>query len=150
MSTVLLTGASGFIAMHILKQLFEAGYKVKATVRSDDKAEFIKKAFPEFVDKVSFVLVPDIVADNAFDEAVVGVDYVVHTASPFHFKVTDPVKDLLDPAIKGTNNILEATKKFAPQVKRMVITSSFAAIMNPSKGANAGHTYSEKDWNPVS
>ncbi|KAK9455155.1 hypothetical protein V1511DRAFT_499613 [Dipodascopsis uninucleata] len=148
MSTVLLTGASGFIAGHILKLLLEKGYTVKATVRSQDKADYLKKLYP--VDaKLSFVIVPDIAAPNAFDEAVIGSDYVLHTASPFHFRVTDPVKDLLDPALKGTGSILNAIKKNGPQVKKLVVTSSFAAIVDSKYGARPGYTYSEADWNPV-
>jgi nucleoside-diphosphate-sugar epimerase len=69
---------------------------------------------------------------------------------PFHFNVTDTKKDLLDPAIIGTTGILKAIKKNAPTVKRVVITSSFASIIDGSKGNSIpDHTYSEKDWNPV-
>ncbi|KAK9471510.1 uncharacterized protein V1510DRAFT_420119 [Dipodascopsis tothii] len=149
MTKVLLTGASGFIAMHVLQQLLAAGYTVKATVRSQAKADFISKTFAAQAEKIEFSIVPDIAAPNAFDEAVVGVDMVVHTASPFHFKVTDPVKDLLDPAMKGTLNILNAIKTYAPQVTRLVLTSSFAAIVNAAEGAWPGHVYTEADWNPV-
>ncbi|KAL3247155.1 hypothetical protein ABHI18_012511, partial [Aspergillus niger] len=73
-------------------------------------------------------------------------DYVLHTASPFHHNVQDPVKDFLDPAIKGTTGILKAIKAYAPTVKRVVITSSFAAIVNAKKHPES---YSEKNWNPV-
>ncbi|KAK9324565.1 hypothetical protein V1517DRAFT_316810 [Lipomyces orientalis] len=148
MTIALLTGASGFIAGHVLKILLEKGYTVKATVRSQSKAEYLKGLYPAD-SKLTFAIVEDIAAPNAFDEAVKGVDVVVHTASPFHFKVTDPVNDLLDPAIKGTTSILYATKNFAPQVKRVIVTSSFAAILNPSKGDWPEHTYSETDWNPI-
>jgi len=75
-------------------------------------------------------------------------EIVIHTASPFHFNITDTKKDLLDPAIIGTTGILRAIKKSAPTVKRVVITSSFAAIINPN-GQPEGYTYSEKDWNPI-
>lgn len=71
---------------------------------------------------------------------------VVHTASPFHHNITDPEKDILNPAIHGTVGILKAIKAYAPTVKRVAITSSFAAIIDP---ANHPETYSEKDWNPV-
>ena len=73
-------------------------------------------------------------------------EYVLHTASPFHHNVQDPVKDFLDPAIKGTTGILKAIKAYAPTVKRVVVTSSFAAIVNPF-----GHkkVYDETVWNPL-
>ena len=94
---------------------------------------------------------PDIAQEGAFDEAVKIPDLaaVIHTASPFHFNVTDTKKDLLDPAIIGTTGVLKAIKKNAPSVKKVVITSSFAAIVDGGKGHAVGHTYSEKDWNPV-
>jgi len=71
---------------------------------------------------------------------------VIHTASPFHFNVQDPVKDFLDPAIKGTTGILKAIKAYAPTVKRVVVTSSFAAIINTKNHADV---YSERLWNPI-
>lgn len=71
------------------------------------------------------------------------------TASPFHFKINDVKKDLLDPAIQGTTGILKAIKASAPSVKRVVITSSFASILTPDLGNRPGHVYSEADWNPI-
>jgi nucleoside-diphosphate-sugar epimerase len=56
---------------------------------------------------------------------------------------------LLDPAVIGTTGILKSIKKSAPSVKRVVITSSFAAIVDPGKGNWPGHVYSEDDWNPI-
>ena len=73
----------------------------------------------------------------------------LHTASPFHFNVTDVQKQLLDPAIIGTTGVLKSIKKHAPSIKRVVITSSFAAIINTNNPSQPEHTYSEKDWNPV-
>lgn len=63
--------------------------------------------------------------------------------------ITDNKKQFLDPAIKGTLSLLESVKKHAPKVKRVVITSSFAAILDMSKGTWPEHTYTEADWNPV-
>ena len=58
-------------------------------------------------------------------------DFVIHTASPYHFNIKDPVKDFHEPAINGTTGILKAVRAYAPTVKRVVITSSFATIVNP-------------------
>jgi nucleoside-diphosphate-sugar epimerase len=83
---------------------------------------------------LSYVIVGDIAQEGAFDEPVKSeppFDAVVHTASPFFIGHTDPVKELLDPAIKGTNGILKSIHAHVPSVKRVVITSSFAAIVNP-------------------
>jgi len=74
---------------------------------------------------------------------------VIHTASPFVTTVEDNEHDLLNPAIKGTEGILKSIKANNPNIKRVVITSSFASIADLSKGARVGYTYTEKDWNPV-
>ncbi|KAK3724080.1 methylglyoxal reductase (NADPH-dependent) gre2 [Vermiconidia calcicola] len=153
MTRVLLTGGSGFIAAHVLDYLLERGHSVVTTVRSQEKADKIKDAHPNVgKDKLDFSIVEDIAQQGAFDKAVVSdpaFEVVIHTASPFHFNVTDVQKDLLDPAIIGTTGILKSIKKSAPSVKRVVITSSFASIIDTSKGGWPEHTYSESDWNPI-
>ncbi|KAF2872023.1 NADPH-dependent methylglyoxal reductase-like protein GRE2 [Massariosphaeria phaeospora] len=154
MTRVLLTGGSGFIAAHTLDVLLKKGHSVVTTVRTQEKADKIKAAYQSAVDKgqLGFAIVPDIAQPNAFDEAVVSeppFEAVLHTASPFHFNVTDVQKDLLDPAVIGTTGILKSIKKSAPSVKHVVITSSFAAIVQPDKGNWPGHTYSEEDWNSI-
>ncbi|KAI0517317.1 NAD dependent epimerase/dehydratase [Xylaria bambusicola] len=148
MPKVLLTGGSGFIATHILQLLLSRGHEVVTTVRSEEKAKIIRDAHPGA--KLTTVIVPDISLPGAFDEVMQtpGLEYVQHTASPFHFKITDP-KELLDPAIKGTTSVLEAIKKYAPTVKRVVITSSFAAILDASKLGDGAKVWSEADWNPM-
>lgn len=150
MVKVLLTGGSGFIAAHIVDILLQHGFDTVVTVRSEDKGKKILEAHPDTPKhKLSYVIVKDVAQDGAFDEAVKSdppFDYVLHTASPFHFNVQDPVKDFLDPAIKGTTGILKAIKAYAPEVKRVVITSSFAAIVN---GKQHPKVYSEESWNPV-
>jgi nucleoside-diphosphate-sugar epimerase len=129
------------------------GHSVVTTVRSQDKANQIKDAHPKLPSsQLEFAIVEDIAQEGAFDKAVVSdppFEAVIHTASPFHFNTNDPQKDLLDPAIIGTTGILKSIKKNAPTVKRVVVTSSFASIINPGKGSWPEHTYSEADWNPV-
>ncbi|KAK2624282.1 hypothetical protein QTJ16_006232 [Diplocarpon rosae] len=153
MTKVLLTGGSGFIAAHILDILLEHGHDVTTTVRSQAKADKIASAHPKTPsDKLSFKIVEDIAQEGAFDEAVKipGLEAVIHTASPFHFNVTDTKRDLLDPAINGTKGILSAIKKNAPGVTRVVVTSSFASMVNAAKGNSwTEHTYTEADWNPI-
>ncbi|KAI1115435.1 hypothetical protein F5Y14DRAFT_410558 [Nemania sp. NC0429] len=151
MPKVLLTGGSGFIATHILELLLQRGHEVVTTVRSEEKAKIIRDAHAGAGAKLSVVLVPDVAQPDAFDELLrttPDFDYVVHTASPFHFRFTDPKTEILDPAIIGTTAILEATKKYAPGVKRLVITSSFAAILSVEGLADKTKTFSEADWNP--
>lgn len=150
---VLLTGGSGFIAAHVLDTLLEHGHSVVTTVRSNEKANKIKEAHPDVgKDRLDFAIVEDIAQEGAFDKAVVSnppFEAVIHTASPFHFNVTDVQKELLDPAVIGTTGILRSIKKSAPTVKRVVITSSFASIVDGAKGTWPEHTYSEEDWNPI-
>jgi len=153
MTRVLLTGGSGFIAAHVLEYLLAQGHSVVTTVRSQEKAQKIKDAHPKASkETLDFAIVEDIAKEGAFDEAVKSnppFEAVIHTASPFHFNVTDTKKDLLDPAVIGTTGILKAIKKSAPTVKRVVITSSFAAILDVNQPSRPGHVYSEKDWNPI-
>jgi nucleoside-diphosphate-sugar epimerase len=119
-------------------------------VRSQDKGNKILEAHPNVSkETLSYVIVEDIAKDGAYDEAIKSeppFDVVVHTASPFYFGHTDPVKDILDPAIKGTTGILKAIKAYAPSVKKVVITSSFAAIVNPNEHPDV---YTEESWNPM-
>lgn len=146
---VLLTGASGFIAGHIVKQLFEQGYKVLGTVRSDAKGEFIKKQYPDF----EYEIVTDISTPSAFDavfQAHPDIKYVLHTASPFHFQGNDPEKELLIPAINGTKSALSAAHKYGANVKKIVITSSFAAMVQyPFNLDDPNFVYTEKNWNNI-
>ncbi|KIV89460.1 hypothetical protein PV10_06859 [Exophiala mesophila] len=150
MVKVLVTGGTGFIAAHTIDSLLEHGHSVVFTARSDDKAKKIFDNHPEASkDKLSHVIVRDIAQEGAFDQAVKSdppFDAVLHTASPFHYSVTDVQKDLLDPAIIGTTTLLKSIHKSAPSVKRVVITSSFASIINPE---NHAKVYSEQVWNPI-
>jgi len=96
MTRVLLTGGSGFIAAHVLDILLKNGHSVVTTVRSQEKADKIAKAHSSYgKDKLDFAIVEDIAQENAFDKAVVSdppFEAVIHTASPFHFNVTDVQK----------------------------------------------------------
>ncbi|KAF2095733.1 NAD(P)-binding protein [Rhizodiscina lignyota] len=149
--TVLLTGASGYIAAHILDAFLGAGFHVRAQVRSKGSEERVKHHYTKYVDSgaLSFVYVEDISVPGAFDEVVKDVEGVIHTASPFILNAKDYDKDLFDPARNGTLSILQAVKKNNPKVKRIVITSSFASAIDMSKGLRSGYTYTEADWNPM-
>ncbi|KAL1644939.1 hypothetical protein SLS58_004010 [Diplodia intermedia] len=149
--TILVTGGSGFVAAHVLNSFLEGGYKVRTTVRSEATADKVRKTHKKYTEsgQLTFAIVKDVAESGAFDEAVKGVDGVVHTASPFQLSVENNVRDLLDPAVKGTTEILEAIHKYNPGVKRVVVTASFASIIDLSKGLRPGHVYTEADWNPV-
>ncbi|KAK7002479.1 D-lactaldehyde dehydrogenase [Favolaschia claudopus] len=140
---VLVSGANGFIAVWVVRSLLEQGYSVRGTVRSADKGKHLKEVFASYGDKFEVVEVPDITVEGAFDDAVKGVDAIEHTASPFHFKAEDPA-ELLEPAVKGTVGILESARKHGTSVKRVIITSSVAAVLSvPS----SPQVFTEADWN---
>ena len=80
---VLLTGPNGFVGAHVLDRLLSDGYRIRGTVRSPAKAEFLEKKYASRPSDVSFVIVPDIQAPNALDAAMTDVDYVCHVASPY-------------------------------------------------------------------
>jgi len=134
------TGASGFLGGHIVKRLLEKGYHVRGTVRSVQRAEELTKLYPNLK-----LYEADLVKKGSFDEAINGADYVFHTASPFFLdNITDPYSQLVEPALEGTKNVLESCIK-ASSVKRVVLTSSVAAIASPKDVPN--YVYTENDWN---
>lgn len=108
---------------HVLDILLQHGHSVRITVRSKDKGEKLLAAHSEYKGKLDYVIVPDIAQSGCFDEAVKSdppFEGILHTASPFHYSITNPLKELLEPAIQGTIGILQATRKYAPEVKRIV------------------------------
>ena len=143
--TVCVTGASGFIAAHIVKQLLEKGYRVRATVRGDASKYPYLTSLEGAAERLE--LVPaDLQTPGAFDAAVSGCDAVLHTASPYVVNVKDPQKDLVDPAVNGTNNVLASCAN-EPKIKRVIVTSSMAAITDEASNEKV---FSEKDWNTKS
>ncbi|ORY78222.1 hypothetical protein BCR37DRAFT_350585 [Protomyces lactucae-debilis] len=148
-SLVLVTGATGYIAAHVCQQLLEKGYKVRGTARdlTSEKSTHLKDLFKQHGDKFELVQAEDLEIDGVFDDAVQDVDAVLHIASPFHFKVEDPYKDLINPAVSGTKSLLFSAKNKGKKVKSVVITSSVAAIYGPQ---DKGHVYTEADWNDAS
>lgn len=154
-STVLLTGANGFIGFQITRILLEKGYNVVGTVRSESKTKYLQQQFSKFAGgdktKLRFAIVEDIAKPGAFDAVLKenNFDAVIHSSSPFFQTAKDIEKQLYEPAIEGTVGILRSIHAHAPSVKRVVITSSFASIMNNEKGDWPEHTYTEEDWNPI-
>ncbi|RSH88695.1 methylglyoxal reductase (NADPH-dependent) gre2 [Saitozyma podzolica] len=146
-SLVLVTGASGFIAAHAVGAFLDEGYPVRGTVRSQDKGEYLAKLFAGKKAKFEYAIVKDIAEDGAFDEAVKGVDAVAHMASPYHFEADEP-DELFVPAVNGTVGVLNSLKKNNPNISRIVITSSVAAVINSD--IKPPHHFDEKDWNTIS
>lgn len=146
---ILITGISGFVAAWIAHCFLEAGYHVRGTVRSEKRIEAIQKVHEKHADKLSFAIVPDSVAPGAFNEAAKGVTGIIHTANPFILNPKDNEEELLKPSIHGVINALEAAQMQGSKISRVVLTGSFANIMDLAKGYRPGYTYTEADWNPA-
>lgn len=150
MSKVLVSGATGFIAQHIIRQLLDNEYDVIGTVRSVQKIAHLNNLFRN--DRLSFEIVPDLLDPEAFDavfEKHAGeIKYVIHTASPCHYESTDYENDMLLPAINGTNSILHSAKKHgASSIQNVVFTSSFAAVSNVANAYDKKLILNENSWN---
>ena len=136
---VLVTGASGFIAAHVIRELLARGYRVRGTVRSLARARELAylRELPGAAERLELVEA-DLMREGSFDAAAEGVHHVMHTASPYVLHAEDPQRDLVDPAVKGTRTVLASCKK-AGTVKRVVLTSSMAAITDCCMGARSGN-----------
>jgi len=128
MAKVLVTGDTGFIAGHVIHQLLEAGHEVRGTARSVSRKATLNKVLSDYVGMpVDIEIVAaDLTSDAGWDEAVAGMDYVQHVASPFLAVMPKDPDELIRPARDGALRVLKASK--AAGVKRVVMTSSMAAI----------------------
>jgi dihydroflavonol-4-reductase len=142
---VAVTGATGFIGSEIVKVLLDRGYIVHGTVRNPDNTAKVAPLLE--LDGASDRLrlfKADLLDRSGFDAAFEGCDVVMHVASPYVVDVDHPQRDLVDPALIGTTNVLEAAN--AAGVTRMVLTSSAAAITDEPEN----RVYTEADWNEKS
>jgi len=150
---VLVTGATGYVAGWLVKKLLDEGITVHAAVRNPDKKEKI-----EHLDKIAAsskgsikYFKSDLLEKGSYAEAMKDCELVFHTASPFVMDVKDPQLDLIEPAVLGTQNVLE-TANHTASVKRVVVTSSCAAIYTDAIDCqNApGGVLTEDIWNTTS
>jgi nucleoside-diphosphate-sugar epimerase len=145
MSTILVTGGSGFIGSHCILQLLAAGHQVRTTVRSlkreGDVRGMLKEGGAEPGSRLSFIAA-DLENDAGWPQAVAGCEYVLHVASPLPPSVPKNEDELIVPAREGTLRVLRAARDAG--VKRVVVTSSFAAIGYGQKERKA--PFSEADW----
>eukprot|EP01126_Amoeba_proteus_P055470 TRINITY_DN688_c0_g2_i10.p1 TRINITY_DN688_c0_g2~~TRINITY_DN688_c0_g2_i10.p1 ORF type:complete len:151 (-),score=24.16 TRINITY_DN688_c0_g2_i10:889-1341(-) len=121
---VAVTGASGYVAGELISQLIERGYTVRGTVRNLEKARDVQSVFPSLQ-----LFEADLLREGSFDECFTGVEYVFHTASPFLHSWNDPEQDLILPAVNGTRNVLASVERNLHTIKKVVVTSSGAAIV---------------------
>ena len=140
---VLVTGGTGFVAAHCIVQLIHAGYRVRTTVRSLDRADAVREmvrlgeADPGGIEFV----VADLMHDDGWPEAVAEATYVLHVASPLPVRQPKREDELITPARDGVLRVLHAARDAG--VKRVVQTSSFAAV---GYRADPGRPFTEQDW----
>jgi dihydroflavonol-4-reductase len=151
--TVLLTGGTGYIGSWICKYLLEAGYRVRVTVRDLGKPEKFAhlKALETGTQGALEFWEADLLQSGQYDDAAKGCETIFHVASPFILQVKDAQKDLVDPALLGTRNVLEAANR-SGTVKKVVLTSSVVSIYGDAKemtdlGLDA---FTEANWNTTS
>lgn len=144
-TTVLVTGGSGYLGLQCVLQLLQEGYTVKTTIRSLAKKDAIIQSLKagglHHFDKLSFVEA-DLTKDDNWAEAVRDCTYVLHVASPFPAIDPEDENDLIIPARDGSLRVLKAARDAG--VKRVVVTSSFAAIGYSRSPKD--HVFTEKDW----
>lgn len=145
---VLVTGGSGFLAGHCILALLQAGYDVRTTLRTPAREAALREALrgagADAGNRLQ-VVVADLMRDEGWDEAASGCAYVLHVASPLAAAAPKLEDELIRPAREGTLRVLRAAHRAS--VKRVVLTSSFAAI---GYGRMVKRPYDERDWtNPV-
>jgi len=143
---ILVTGASGYIATHVVQQLQQLGHQVRGTVRSlenEVKVQPLRNLCPDAKYPLELVEA-DLLDEESLERAVDGCEYVIHTASPFPANNPLTIDELVVPAVNGTLGVLKACRNHG--VKRVVLTSSTVAIHGPMLQLEDGKTYTEEDW----
>lgn len=150
---VMVTGATGYVAGRLVEKLLNEGLTVHATVRNPDSSEKLKylNAIAEKSKGEIKYFKADLLDEGSYLEAMKDCEVVFHTASPFSLSIKDAQKELVDPALNGTRNVLETANK-TPSVKRVVLTSSCAAIYGDSIDVlkMPNKELSEEVWNTSS
>ena len=150
---VMVTGATGYVAGWLVKKLLEDGFTVNAPVRNPDDKEKTKH-LDQIADAANGNInyfKADLLKEGSYDEAMKGCEVIFHTASPFSLNIKDPQKDLVDPALKGTENVLNSVNR-TDSVKRVVLTSSCVAMYGDAKDTlnYPNQTMTEEQWNTTS
>ncbi|KAJ3669344.1 hypothetical protein LUZ60_011294 [Juncus effusus] len=143
---VCVTGGSGYIASWLVKLLLERGYTVRASVRDPNdprKTEHLRAL--NGAEERLHLFKANLLEEGSFDEIMHGCECVFHTASPFFNNPVDPQAELLDPAVKGTLNVLNSCKK-SETVKRVIVTSSLAAVVVDEKPKGSDTVVDETFW----
>ncbi len=150
--TVLVTGATGFIAKHIVAGLLNRGHRVVGSVRSMSRADEVRAAVTPLLKDASDLetrlrfVVLELGADDGWDAAMAGVDVLMHTASPVSTVQPKDPQQIIRPVVDGALRALRAAK--AAGVPRVIFTSSVMAVMFGPTPAN-GSAFTESDWTDV-
>lgn len=146
---VLVTGGTGFIGAHVVDELLRHGIAVRIASRTSAKAERLIADRGDKASFLSYCLIDDFeLTAGGLDEAAKSCDGIIHVASPLSYDVKDFEKELIRPAIAGVKAIMHAAAE-AKTVQRVVLTSSFASVLDLSRGPGPGFTYTGADWNPL-
>jgi len=144
---ILVTGASGFVALHTIIQLLQQGYNVRATLRTLSREAEVREIIAKHVqanDRLE-ILPGNLEQDSGWSEAMRGVESVLHIASPFPLLDPKNENELIVPAVEGTQRVLRAAHD--EKIKRVVIVSSVAAVSAGHNGED--RTFDENDWSIV-
>ncbi len=144
-TTVLVTGASGFIAMHCVLKLLKKSYKVRGTLRSPERETRLRQTFEKHTNadgRLEF-FTANLLDDDGWDDAVKGCQYILHVASPLPHQPPKHEDDVIQPAREGTLRVLKAA--LSANVKRVVMTSSIAAVVS-GHAEDDSKVYNEEDW----
>ncbi|OJI85749.1 hypothetical protein ASPTUDRAFT_29371 [Aspergillus tubingensis CBS 134.48] len=140
---VFITGATGFIGSAVAIKTLQAGYSLRISVRKEEQIPKLKAALSEYEDRVEFVITPDITQQSSFAGKLDGAKYVLHIASPMPHG-TNP-ETYFGPAVMGTTAILKEAAKVS-SIKKVVITSSIAALIPMSGRPEGGVIKENNDW----
>lgn len=150
---VLVTGATGYVASWIVKGLLDAGVTVHAAVRDPRKTSHVRHLLDaaETAPAPLRLFASELTSEGSYSEAMAGCRIVIHTASPFIREVADPQRDLVDPAVNGTRNVLTSVEA-TTSVERVVLTSSAVAMYGDSRDVLnlPGGVLDERAWNTTS